>query len=717
MWTVRLSLPALALSLLHCASSSSVKSDAAPASQPASAPASAPAYGQLLKPWEGPYGGVPPWDQVEPIAKFEPAMKEAAASLEKEIAAIAANPEPASFDNTLLALEMAGKPLERVTTLFFTLTGSRNTPDVQTASGALRPMVAQVMDSIYFNEALFARVQSVYESREGLEPEQKRLAEKTYDNFVRRGANLSAEDKVTLGKMNQALETLFNDFANRVLADENTWVVLTEDDLEGLPESLISTYARAAKERGLEGFAVVNTRSAVDPFLTFSSRRDLREKVWTAFVSRGDHGNENDTKEIIAKIVKMRAERAQLLGYESHAHWRMSDTMAKEPKNAMKLMMKVWPAAKRKVRAEVRAMTAIARKEQKKRSAKIEPWDYKYYIEKYRKRKFALDQNEFKNYFELNNIVKASYFMAEKLYGLAFKEITGTVPTFHPDVRVFEVRKSDDDSFVGLLYRDDFARQYKRSGAWMSSYRQQEKLHGDTRPIVSNNNNFTKAGEGEPILISLDDATTLFHEFGHAIHGLLNATTYPSLANTPRDFVEYPSQVHENWLLTREVLDTYARHFETDQPMPARLIQKVRRADTYNQGFATVEYLSAAILDMKMHMDPTGEIDPTEFEKSALKEIGMPDEIVLRHRLPQFMHLFSSDAYSAGYYSYLWSDVMATDTWAAFERSRDPWNPKLAKKFEELILANGDAIDRADAYRQFRGRDPDVRALLRNRGL
>ena len=348
---------------------------------------------------------------------------------------------------------------------------------------------------------------------------------------------------------------------------------------------------------------------------------------------------------------------------------------------------------------------------------RLEPWDYRYYMEKVRKAKYDLDQTEFKNYFELDNMVKASYFMAEKLYGFTFEEITGKVPTFHPDQRVFEVRQKEDGSFVGLLYRDDFARQYKRSGAWMSNYRQQEQIDTPVDPIVSNNNNFTKAPKGEPVLISLDDAETLFHEFGHALHGLINDTTYPSLARTPRDFVEYPSQVHENWLLTREVLDRYARHYETGEPMPQALIDKMRAAATYNQGFATVEYLAAAIVDMKLHMDPSGEVDPEAFEKTALEEIGMPRTIVLRHRLPHFMHLFSSDAYSAGYYSYLWSDVMAADTWKAFEEAGNPWNPEVAERFEQLILASGDAIDRKEAFRRFRGRDPEVEALLENRGL
>lgn len=676
----------------------------------------APAYESLLAEWTGPNGGVPPWDAVDE-ALFVPAIEAACQSMLAEVAQIADNPEPASFDNTLAALERAGKPLDRAATLFFVMTGNMNTPKIQEASGVIRPLLAKVGDEVNFNPKLFARVKALYEGREGsgLNPEQLRLLEKTYDGFIRRGANLDPAQKTRMGEINQALATLFTDFGNRVLADEDTWVVLNKDELGGLPEPLIAGYKAAATERKLEGWAVVNTRSAVDPFLSFSNQRVLREKVWKAFVKRGDNGDAHDTNAFIAQIVKLRAERAKILGYESHAHWRMSDTMAKDPKRAEALMMRVWPAAVKRVKQEVADMQKLAKKEGTKIT--IEPWDYRYYMEKVRKQRYDLDQNEFKKYFELNNMIKASYYMAERLYGYAFEEITGTVSVFHPDVRVFHVTNKSDGSHVGYLYRDDFSRQYKRSGAWQATYQSQNKLDGQVDAIVSNNNNFTKGGEGEPVLISLDDAETLFHEFGHALHALTNDTTYPSLGGTPRDFVEFPSQVHENWVLTRDVLDKFARHYQTGEAMPAALIKKMRAASTFNQGFATVEYLSAAIVDMKLHTDPSGVVDPKAFETQTLKAIGMPKQIVLRHRLPHFMHLFTSDAYSAGYYSYLWSDVMAADAWQAFEEAKDPWHPATAKKFRDIILATGDAIDRAEAYRQFRGRDPKVEALLKNRGL
>lgn len=705
--------------LLGCASApSAVPTPEAPPSKPSAPEVSPPAkdFRVLLAEWKGPHGGVPPFDAID-NSLFQPAFDEATKLLLTEVKRIGDSSEPPSFENTFAELERSGRALDRLATLFFTMVGNRNTPEIQALTREIRPMLSAVWDKIYFDEKLFARVSAVYEARKTskLSAEQARLVEKTYDQFARRGARLDSATKARLGDINKELAKLFTDFGNRVQADEDTWVVLKKDDLAGLPASLVSTYEAAAKERKIDGFAVVNTRSAVQPFLTFSDNRPLREKVWRAFVQRGDNGNKNDTNALIPKIVALRAERAKLLGFKSHAHWRMSDTMAKEPERARELMMRVWTPALSKVKKEVRSMQALA----KKLGARItiEPWDYRYYMEKVRKDRYDLDQSEFKNYFELENMIAASYFMAEKLYGYAFQEVTGTVPVFHADVRVFRVTKKADGAHVGFLYRDDFARQYKRSGAWQSTYRSQEKFDGQIDAIVSNNNNFIKGSPGKPVLISLDDARTLFHEFGHALHALTNDVTYPSLGRTPRDFVEFPSQVHENWVLTREVLDKFARHYKTGEPMPQKLLDRMEAAATFNQGFRTVEYLAAALLDMRMHTDPRGKIDPAAFEREALAAINMPKEIVLRHRLPQFMHLFTSDAYSAGYYSYLWSDVMASDAWAAFEQTGDPWHAPTAKKFKDIILATGDAMDRAEAYRQFRGRDPQVEALLKNRGL
>jgi peptidyl-dipeptidase Dcp len=670
----------------------------------------------LLNDWTGPHGGVPPFDKVR-SELFQPAFEAGTKRLLAEVDAIANQSEPPSFKNTLEALEKTGKALDNLGPLFFTMTSNMNSPEYQKLSGIIRPMLSGVYDQIYFNNKLFARVTAIYQTRQssGLNAEQIRLVEQNYDSFIRRGAQLSPDQKERMGSINQELAKVFTEFVNNVQGDEDTWIVLAEKDLSGLPKPMIAAYQAAAKKRDTEGYAIVNTRSAVDPFLTFSSNRELREKVWRAFIMRGDNANANNTNELIKKIVKSRADRAKLLGYPSHAHWRMSDTMAKDPAKAVALLKRVWPAAVGRVKEEVADMQALADSE--KAGITIEPWDYRYYMEKVRQARYDLDQTEFKKYFELNNMIRASYYMAERLYGYIFTEITGDVPTFQKDVRVFRVNNKADDSYVGLLYRDDFARQYKRSGAWQSTYQTQNKLDGQTDAIVSNNNNFVKGAEDSPVLISLDDAETLFHEFGHAIHGLANDTTYPGLAGTPRDFVEFPSQVHENWVLTREVLDQFARHYQTGEKMPQQLIDKMKKAETFNQGFATVEYMASAFIDMQLHMDGNGEIEPSAFEREALEAIGMPKEIVLRHRLPHFLHLFSSDAYSAGYYSYLWSDVMAADAWQAFEETGNVWDPGVAKKFFDIILATGDAIDRAEAYRQFRGRDPQVEALLKNRGF
>jgi peptidyl-dipeptidase Dcp len=668
--------------------------------------------------WTGPYGGVPPWNDADPKL-FPAAFETALAEQRAEIDAIASDRSAPGFENTIGALERSGRTLDRVARLFAVLRQNISTPEIQELDREWQPKLSAATDAILFNPALFARIEAVYRSLPdaGVPPEQARLAERTYDEFVRRGARLNDEQKAQLSEINQQLASLFSEFRTKVLADENTWTVLeAEADLAGLPASLVSAARAAAEERGLAGrWAIVNTRSSVDPFLTFSTRRDLREQVWKKFKSRGDNGDANDTKAAIARIVKARADRARLLGYASHAHWRMADTMARDPKAAQSLMMRVWPAAVGRVREEVADMQAIAAKEG--RALTFEPWDYLYYAEKVRKARYDLDQSQLKPYFELNNMVTAAMWSAERRYDVRFAEITGTVPVFHPDVRVFEVTDTATGAHRGLFYLDNFARSGKRSGAWASSYRTQNKLDGGETAISSNNNNFVKGAPGEPVLISLDDATTLFHEFGHAVHSLLQDITYPGLSTTPRDFVEYPSQVNERWLLTREVLDRFARHHETGEPMPQALVDRVEASEKFNQGYATVEYLAAALLDMELHTRPDGAIDPAAFEREGLARIGMPREIALRHRLPHFDHLFGSDAYSAGYYSYLWSDVMAADTWGAFIEAGGPWDRSVADRMRRYILSNGNTIDRAEAYRLFRGRDPDVAALLEKRGF
>jgi len=670
----------------------------------------------LLKPWTGPYGGVPPWDKLD-IALVPHAFELGMQLQLAEVDVIAEDPAPATFANTLLALEQVGRHLQRADTLFQTQIGNLSTPEVQAVSKEWQPKLTALRDKITFNAKLFARVAAVYEARAALEPDQKRLAELRYDQLVRAGAKLTAADQAKVGQLNEQLAGLFTEFSKRVLADENSWIVLGAKDLDGLSPSLRANYAQAAKERKLDGqWAVVNTRSSVDPFLAASARRDLREQVWKAFKARGDNGGDNDTHELFGKIVKLRADRAKLLGYQSHADWRMSDTMARDPKKAMELMMRVWPAAVARVHEEVADMEKVARRDHLK--LPFEPWDYLYYAEKVRKAKYDVDENELKPYFELNNMIAASQWMAEKLYGLQFTEITGKVPVFEPSVRVWEVTDKASGKAIGLFYGDYFARKGKRSGAWTGGYRRREAFTGTIQtPITSNNNNFVRGAPGEPVLISLDDARTVFHEFGHALHGLLTEVSYPGLGGTPRDFVEYPSQVHEMWVLSRPVLDRFAKHYQTGKPMPQALVDKVTRSSKFNQGYATVEYLSAAIVDMELHIRSDGVIDPATFERDTLTRIGAPHEVAMRHRMPQFTHVFASDSYSAGYYSYLWSEVMDADTREAFEQAGDVFDPTVAGKLRKFILASGNSTDRAEAYRQFRGRDPEVTALLKKRGF
>ncbi len=677
-------------------------------------PAAAEATNPLLADWTGPYGGVPPWDKVKPElfpAAFEVSLAERAADYRK----IADNPAAPTFANTFVPMQLAGQRYGRVMTLFGVMTGNLNRPAYQALDREWSPKFAAASDAITFDPKLFARIEAVYAARAKLDPQQQRLVTRTYDSYVRQGAKLDATQKAQLSAYNQQLASAFSDFSKRLLADENTAITVTDEaQLAGVPDSVKAVAKAAAAERGQTGWAIVNTRSAVDPVLTFATDRGLREKVWRAFVNRGDNNDANDTNATIAKIVKLRADRAHLLGFKTHADWRMQDTMAKTPTAAMDLMMRVWPAAKARVAEEVRDMQAIADKSATKIT--IEPWDYRFYQEQVRKSRYDLDQAQLKPYFELNNIIQGSLYAANRLYGLNFKEITGTVPVFEPNMRVWHVVDRSGKE-VGLFYRDDFARSGKRSGAWANTYRGQRKLAPAQTVLSSNNNNFAKGAKGEPILISLDDAQTLFHEFGHAIHAMLQDVTYPGLAGTPRDFVEFPSQVNEHWLLTRDVLDKYARHYQTGAAMPQALLDKIEASKTFNQGFATTEYLSSAIVDMKLHTIADGVVDPDAFERATLAEVGMPKELVMRHRLPQFNHLFSSDSYSAGYYSYLWSETMDADTFAAFEEAGSPWDKATADRFARILLSTGNETDRAAAYRAFRGRDPDVNALLAKRGF
>ncbi|HEU4384525.1 MAG TPA: M3 family metallopeptidase [Anaeromyxobacteraceae bacterium] len=684
-----------------------------------SAPAT-PARNPLLAPWTGPYGGVPPFDRAK-AEHLKSALEAGIADQLADVDRIAAEPSPPTFANTLAALEGSGRTLERVKAVYGVFQSTLNGPEVQAVEREMEPKLAAMRDRVVQNEKLFARIASVYEGREaGLTPEQKRLAWLYYTDFARAGARLDAVSKARLAELNQRLATLSTTFSQNLLAEENDRMLLVEDqaDLDGLPESVRSAAAAAAAARGHPGkWAILNTRSSVEPFLESSRRRDLREKVWRTFVNRGDNGDAHDNNAVIAEMVKLRAERARLLGHPTHAHWTIEDQMARTPERAMALMEAVWKPAVARVHEEVADMQALADKAGA--GIRIEPWDYRFYAEQVRKAKYDLDENEVKPYLELDRLRQGMFHVARRVFGLTFTPVgKGEVPVQHPDVSVWRVSDARG-RHVGLWYFDPFARPGKRSGAWMNEYRRQERFQREVPGIVSNNSNFVKGKPGQPVLVSWDDARTLFHEFGHALHGLSSSVTYPSLSGTQvaRDYVEFPSQLLEHWLSTPEVLDRFARHWRTGKPMPRSLVAKIERASKFNEGFRTVEYLSSALVDMKLHLAGEGQVDPHAFERETLQALGMPREMVMRHRLPQFLHLFGGDGYSAGYYSYLWADTLTADAWEAFTGAGGPWDRAVAARLVKNVFSAGNTVDPAEAYRAFRGRDAGIDALMRKRGF
>ncbi|HEY8573666.1 M3 family metallopeptidase [Phenylobacterium sp.] len=676
-----------------------------------------PSLNPLLQPWTGPFGGVPAFDKVR-VEHFKPALEAAMAEELREIETIADNPAPPTFENTIAAMERAGRTGNRVSTVYGVWGGTLSTPALRAVEKEMQPKLSAHSDKILQNARLFRRIEAVYNDRARLTPEQQRLTWLNWNRFVRAGAKLSPEAKARVAAINEELAGAFTTFSQNLLHDENEYdLYLKEADLAGLPADVRAAMGAAAAEKKRPGeFVIVNTRSSVDPFLTYSSRRDLREKVWRTFYNRGDNGDAYDNNAVIRRILKLRAERAKLLGFKTHAHWRLQDnSMAQTPEATMELMMRVWPAAIARVREEVAEMQAIADKEGAK--IRIAPWDYRYYAEKVRAARYDLDMNAVKPYMQLEKLREGMFWAAGQLYGFSFHPVTN-VPVQHPDVRVWEVKRGPDH--VGLWYFDPYARTGKRSGAWMNAYRAQETFDGRITTIVSNNSNFVKGAPGQPVLISWDDASTMFHEFGHALHGLNSKVAYPSLSGTRvfRDYVEFPSQINEAWLATPEVLNRFALHHQTGKPIPRELVEKIEKASTFRQGFDVTEYLASALIDMKLHLAGDADIDPDAFEREELTKLGMPAELPMRHRTPQFGHIFASDGYSAGYYSYLWSEVMALDAVEAFrEAPKGLYDKAVAKRLHDNVMSVGNSIDPREGYRRFRGREPDVKAYLRDKGF
>lgn len=670
--------------------------------------------------WTGPYGGVPPFDRIE-VPHFKPGVLQAMHMARADLKRIFENKVAPTFGNTLAAYQDAGRAYDRAERLYSIFTATMNDDRMSEVETELEPAIAAFDDEIVQNEALFERIKSVYDAREsaGLDAEQQRLMDVVYRYFARRGAGLGKAYKARLAEINKQLASLYTSFRQNQLADEESYILTldSESDLEGLPESLRASAAASADAKGMSGkWVITNTRSSMEPFITYSARRDLREKGWRMWIMRGDNGDTRDNKSNISKILQLRAERAKLLGFPTHAHWVTDDGMAGTPDAAMNLMMKVWPAAVTRVREEVADMQAIADGEGA--GLKIEPWDYRHYAEKVRKAKYDLDQNEVKSYLQLDKLREGMFWAAGQVYGLEFVPVTG-VPVYHPDMVVYEVRRGG--AHVGLWYFDPYARDGKRSGAWMNSYRTQERFQHEVTPIVSNNSNFVKGAPGEPVLVSWDDARTMFHEFGHALHGLLSNVRYPGLAGTAvkRDFVEFPSQINEHWLSTPEVLNRFALHYKMGKPIPAELVAKLEKARTFNQGFSTVEYLASAIYDLKVHLAPAEPaIDAGAFEKQCLTEIGCPGEIVMRHRPTQFGHIFAGDGYSAGYFNYIWADTLTADAIEAFKEAPGGlYDKDVAKRLYDTIMSVGNSIPPDEAFRRFRGRDVDTDALMRDRGF
>jgi peptidyl-dipeptidase Dcp len=683
-----------------------------------SGPASQAPENPLLKAWQTPHE-TPPFADIAP-EHFLPAFERAFADHAAEIVAIEHDPSEPDFANTITALERSGKLLSKVSAVFYDLVSAHSNPALLEIDKEVSPRMARHWNPIMMNAVLFGRIAALHHNRGtlSLTGEQMRLLERTYTRFHRSGAGLDDAAKQRMAEINERLAHLGTAFSHHLLGDEQDWFMeLGEADLDGLPDSFVAAARAAATERGMEGKAIVTlSRSSVEPFLKSSTRRELREKVYKAFVARGDNGNANDNNETILEILRLREESARLLGFATFAAYRLEDSMAKTPQAVRGLLERVWTPARARALADRDDLQALVAEEGD--NFALAPWDWRFYAEKLRQRRANFDDAAIKPYLALDHMIEAAFDCATRLFGVTFAE-RKDIPVWHPDVRVWEVRDRDG-RHKALFYGDYFARPSKRSGAWMTSLRDQQKLDGDVAPLVINVCNFSKGADGQPSLLSPDDARTLFHEFGHGLHGMLSEVTYPSLSGTSvfTDFVELPSQLYEHWQEQPQVLRQFARHYQTGEPLPDDLLQRFLAARKFNQGFATVEFVSSALVDLEFHSQPAASItDVRAFERAELAKIGMPAEISMRHRPPQFGHIFSGDHYAAGYYSYMWSEVMDADAFGAFEEAGDIFDPQVAKRLHDDIYSSGGSRDPEDAYVAFRGREPEPDALLRRRGL
>ncbi|TYC50463.1 M3 family metallopeptidase [Rhodobacterales bacterium] len=673
----------------------------------------------LLTDWNTPFE-LPPFGDIEPH-HFEEAFDKAMAEARSESDAIAAQDGEPTFENTIVALEISGKKLSNVARTFFNLTGAHTSTDLQKIERDVAPKLAKHSSNMLLNAELYDRIANLWDRREslGLDAEQAKVLERYQKMFQRAGAGLDEAGKARMAEISQRLAVLGTAFSQNVLKDESDYqlVLETEEDLAGLPDFLLASAAAAANDRGLEGKHVITlSRSSIEPFMQFSTNRRLREEAFRAWTSRGENGGESDNREIIRETLALRAEKARLLGFKNFAAYKLDDTMAKTPENVRDLLTKVWEPAVAQARDEERKLTEMA--QSRGENHPIEAWDWRFYSEKVRNAEHDLDETELKPYLQLENIIQAAFDTASRLFGLSFRELHG-LPVYHPDVRTFEVLDRDG-RHVGLFLGDYFARSTKRSGAWMSAFQTQHRLDGDVTPIIVNVMNFSKGAPGKATLLTFDDARTLFHEFGHALHGLLSNVTYPIISGTSvaRDFVELPSQLYEHWLSEPEVLSRYAVHYETGEPMPKDLLEKLLAAANFNQGFATVEYTASALVDLELHLlENPDDLDPDAFETAELGRLGMPKAITMRHRIPHFQHVFSGDGYSAGYYSYMWSEVMDADAFDAFKEKGDIFDPETAGKLLLNIYSAGGRSDPDQSYIAFRGRAPKIDALLHKRGF